>query len=109
MSKQSNERATSVHPTQAEAAKEARELARRDATDFYLHAQDGRVREHHSYEEASRSEKEETAGHADLGAQVEAHQEVSGPEKALDITQDDHEPFGEASDGAEEVRAVATE
>lgn len=106
--REGNERATSVHPTQAEAAEEGREVARRDATEFFLHAQDGRVREHHSYEEASRSEKEETAGHAAPGAQEDTHQVASGPEKALDVTQDD-EPFGEASDDIEEGQAVATE
>jgi uncharacterized protein (TIGR02271 family) len=49
-------RATSVHPTQAEAAKEAREIARRDQTEFFLHAQDGRVREHRSYGEGTGEE-----------------------------------------------------
>jgi len=51
--RESSERATSVHPTQSEAAKEGRELARRDGTEFFLHAQDGRVREHRSYGEGS--------------------------------------------------------
>jgi uncharacterized protein (TIGR02271 family) len=49
--REGSERATSVHPTQSEAAKEGRELARRDETEFFLHAQDGRVREHRNYGE----------------------------------------------------------
>ncbi len=53
-------RAVSLHPTQAEAAEEGRELARRAGTEFYLHAQDGRVREHRNYgEEPSAGESDE--------------------------------------------------
>ena len=106
--REGNERATSVHPTQAEAAKEGRELAHRDETEFFLHARDGRIREHHSYEKPSRSEKEEAAGHAVPGAQEEPSQEASGSEKATDVAQDD-EPFAEATDDAEEVHAYAAE
>lgn len=53
--REGNERATSTHPTQAEAAKEGREIARRDETEFFLHAQDGRIREHHTYGEAEKT------------------------------------------------------
>lgn len=49
--RENSEQATSLHPTQSEAAKEGRELARQEGTEFFLHAQDGRVREHRSYEE----------------------------------------------------------
>ena len=49
--REGSERATSVQPTQAEAAKEGREIARREKVEFFLHAQDGRVREHRSYGE----------------------------------------------------------
>lgn len=56
------ERATSIHPTQYEAATEGRELARRDETEFFLHAQDGRVREHRSYEEELSSTPSEDKG-----------------------------------------------
>ena len=59
--REGSERATSVHPTQAEAAKEGRDIARREKTEFFLHAQDGRVREHRSYEEEPRP-AEEAAG-----------------------------------------------
>jgi uncharacterized protein (TIGR02271 family) len=51
-------RASSVHPTQAEATKEGRDIARREETEFFLHAQDGRIREHRSYgQETSATEK----------------------------------------------------
>ena len=106
--REGNERATSVHETQAEAAEVGRELARRNETEFFLHAQDGRIREHHSYEEASRSEKAEAAGHATLEVQEDALQEASSSEKATDAAQGD-EPFDEATDDAEEVHAPATD
>ena len=51
-------RATSVHRTQSEAAKQGRDIARREETEFFLHAQDGRVREHRSYGEGARSAEE---------------------------------------------------
>jgi hypothetical protein len=38
--RESNERATSVHPTQAEAAKDERAIARRDEIEFFLRTQD---------------------------------------------------------------------
>jgi uncharacterized protein (TIGR02271 family) len=59
--REGNARATSIHPTQAEAAEEGRGIARRDRTEFFLHALDGRIREHNSYEEESRP-AEEAAG-----------------------------------------------
>ena len=49
--REGNSRATSVHPTQAEAAEIGRDLARRDGTEFFLHGQDGQVREHRDYGE----------------------------------------------------------
>jgi uncharacterized protein (TIGR02271 family) len=56
------ERANSVHPTQSEAATKGRELARQNATEFFLHAQDGRVREHRNYEEEPSSTPSEDKG-----------------------------------------------
>jgi len=47
--REGNQRATSVHRTQAEAAESGRELARRDGTEFFIHGQDGQIREHHDY------------------------------------------------------------
>src|SRR5688572_21285620 len=55
-----NDRATSLHPTQAEAAKAGREIARRDQTRFLLHGRDGRIRElsdygkHHKHSHSSK-------------------------------------------------------
>ena len=49
--REGNQRATSVHPTQTEAAESGRELARRDGTEFFLHGQDGQIREHRDYRE----------------------------------------------------------
>ena len=60
--REGSERATSVHPTQAEAAKEGRDIARRDKTEFFLHAQDGRIREHNSYDVEPSPVKEAAAG-----------------------------------------------
>src|SRR5918911_267637 len=59
--REGSERASSVHPTQAEATKEGRNIARREETEFFLHAQDGRVREHRSYGEGAPTAKEEAA------------------------------------------------
>src|ERR687889_1800493 len=47
--REGNRRATSTHPTQSEAAESGRELARRDKSEFFLHAQDGQIREHRDY------------------------------------------------------------
>lgn len=55
--REGNERATSVHSTQADAAKVGRDIARRDETEFFLHAQDGRIREHNNYGEGGAAEK----------------------------------------------------
>ncbi|MBA2714886.1 MAG: DUF2382 domain-containing protein [Rubrobacteraceae bacterium] len=49
--REGNIRATSTHPTQSEAAESGRELARRDGTEFFLHGQDGQIREHRDYRE----------------------------------------------------------
>lgn len=57
-------RASSVHPTQSEAAKEGRDIARYEATEFFLHAQDGRVREHRDYAEAKPSAEKGVVGQA---------------------------------------------
>ena len=47
--REGKERATSVHPTQAEAAKAGREVARKEGSVFLLHAKDGRVRDRSDY------------------------------------------------------------
>src|SRR5829696_6429426 len=56
--REGNQRATSVHPTQSEAAESGRELARRDGVEFFLHGQDGHVREHHDYRGEETAENE---------------------------------------------------
>ncbi len=53
--REGNKRATSIHPTQSEAAESGRDLARRDKTEFFLHAQDGQIREHRDYREGQPS------------------------------------------------------
>jgi len=49
--REGNDRATSVHPTQAQAARAGREIARKDGTEFLLHAKDGRIRDRSDYGE----------------------------------------------------------
>ena len=56
--REGNKRATSTHPTQSEAAESGRELARRDKSEFFLHAQDGQIREHRDYRDGQRSADE---------------------------------------------------
>jgi uncharacterized protein (TIGR02271 family) len=53
--REGNKRATSTHPTQSEAAESGRDLARRDKTEFFLHALDGKIREHRDYSEGQSS------------------------------------------------------
>src|SRR5215216_1700525 len=62
--RESHERASSVHSTQSEAAKEGRDIARREETEFFLHARDGRVREHRSYGEGPPSADKGVVGQA---------------------------------------------
>ena len=71
--REGNERATSVHSTQAEAAKEGRNIARSNETEFFLHAQDGRIREHSNYGEVEAAEKggEVTEGVQNLAQQIQ--------------------------------------
>jgi uncharacterized protein (TIGR02271 family) len=56
--REGNKRATSTHPTQSEAAEIGRDLARRDKSEFFLHAQDGQIREHRDYGEGQPSADE---------------------------------------------------
>ena len=56
--REGNRRATSFHPTQSEATESGRDLARRDGTEFFLHGQDGQIREHHDYGEGQTSADE---------------------------------------------------
>jgi uncharacterized protein (TIGR02271 family) len=56
--REGNKRATSTHATQSEAAESGRDLARRDRTEFFLHGQDGQIREHRDYSEGQTSADE---------------------------------------------------
>src|SRR5215218_8175312 len=56
--REGNKRATSTHPTQSDAAASGRDLARRDKSEFFLHAQDGQIREHRDYREGQPSADE---------------------------------------------------
>ena len=42
-------RASSTHSTQADAAKAAREQARQDQVEHFIHGRDGKIRERNSY------------------------------------------------------------
>ena len=44
-----NRRVTSVHETQKEATEAAREIARKQRSELFVHGQDGRIRERDSY------------------------------------------------------------
>src|SRR5215211_7970236 len=56
--REGNKRATSTHATQSEADESGRDLARRDRTEFFLHGQDGQIREHRDYSEGQTSADE---------------------------------------------------
>lgn len=47
--KEGNERASSVHGTQAEALQQARDQGRRDQVEVVTHGRDGRIRDSDSY------------------------------------------------------------
>jgi sporulation protein YlmC with PRC-barrel domain len=127
--REGNQRAASVYRTQAEAAKEGRHIARRDRTEFFLHAQDGRIREHGSYGEGTPSEKADAAGqsqetadaatkgasvvgrvpeaanHAHQGAEEDAGQEEGRAGRVVGVARSEDMP-GDKTDGTE-ARALA--
>lgn len=47
--REGSERASSLHDTQKQAEKKGRETARRDKVEFYLHNQQGQIRDRDSY------------------------------------------------------------
>jgi sporulation protein YlmC with PRC-barrel domain len=108
--REGTQRATSVYPTQAEAAKEGRHIARRDRTEFFLHAQDGKIREHSSYGEGTPSETADAAGQsqktADAGTKG-ARVARRAPEAAGHATQGGEEDAGREEDRAGRVVGVA--
>jgi uncharacterized protein (TIGR02271 family) len=72
------DRAISIHPTQAEAAEAGREIAREDGTEFLLHARDGRIRDRRDYGEAPVRPEEDPAEAGVLGSATRATDEVVG-------------------------------
>ena len=60
--REGNERATSVHRTQAEAAEVGRGVARKDRTAFLLHAKDGHIRDRSDYGGGPSPSKERPEG-----------------------------------------------
>ena len=62
--REGNDRATSVRRTQAQAAREGRDIARRHETGFLLHGKDGRIREHNDYGNGHRPQEGTPAGRA---------------------------------------------
>ena len=92
--REGSERATSVQPTQAEAAKEGREIARREKVEFFLHAQDGRVREHRNYGEGTPP--------SDKGVVSQATDTVGAVTGAIDTAV---QALGQAGDATREAEA----
>jgi uncharacterized protein (TIGR02271 family) len=78
--REGNERATSVHRTQSEAAKEGRDIARRDETEFLLHANDGRVRDSSDYGTSTTEGAQERAASEDQRQNEEQGTEKRGQE-----------------------------
>jgi uncharacterized protein (TIGR02271 family) len=126
--REGNDRATSVHPTQAEAAKAGRDIARRDRTGFMLHGRDGRIRERsdynqdpkepedpHSQKGDSTSQPAEAVGEAIRGAGgavgqvVGAAGQLVGRSGQTTDTAQDGETFDETTEDNEEVRGLTDE
>ena len=76
--REGNIRATSTHPTQSEAAESGRELARRDGTEFFLHGQDGQIREHRDYREGQESGDVLDTALGTVGTVAEAADGITG-------------------------------
>lgn len=47
--KEGNSRASGVYDTQQEASQRAREIARREHSELFIHGEDGKIRERNSY------------------------------------------------------------
>lgn len=84
--REGNIRATSTHPTQSEAAESGRDLARRDGTEFFLHGQDGHIREHHDYREEQDTGDVVDTTLGTVGTVTEAADGITGTAaQALDV------------------------
>ena len=55
--REGSERASSLHDTQQQTEKKGRETARRNKTEFYLHNQQGQIRDRDSYGSDPKSSK----------------------------------------------------
>jgi hypothetical protein len=102
--REGNERTTSLHPTQAEAEKEGRDIARREETAFFLHAQDGSVREQISYGEAIPEEGTDLSeGNLQDQQQGGGAQDAVGQvtDQASQATQGVQDTAGQATDQAQ--------
>jgi uncharacterized protein (TIGR02271 family) len=107
--REGSERATSVYPTQSEAAKVGRELSRQDGTEFFLHAQDGRVREHRSYGEGLPTAPPEDSGIADQATETAGAVTgglVGTAARAVGAAGADEGTSDEEGNDAEEVRGL---
>ena len=106
--REGNKRATSTHATQSEAAESGRDLAKRDSTEFFLHGQDGQIREHRDY-----SEVEDAAGEGivdttlgTVGTVTDAADGITGAAaQAFGPDTAQRDPAGEAAAGTGRARS----
>jgi uncharacterized protein (TIGR02271 family) len=98
--REGNETATSVHPTQAEAAEAGREMARKDMTSFLLHAKDGHVRDRSDYSEDPSPQREEPEGPGAGTAGEAARTTGDVVDRASGIVEGTLGQLGEALQGA---------
>jgi hypothetical protein len=103
--REGNERATSLHPTQAEAEKEGRAIARREGTAFFLLARDGSVREQISYGEAIPEEGTDLS-EGNQQDQQQGRQDGGGTQDAAGQATDQ---AGQAAQGVQGTAGQATE
>src|SRR5215204_724255 len=116
--REGNKRATSTHPTQSDAAESGRDLARRDKSEFFLHARNGQIREHRDYREGQPSADEgsvdtvsETVGTVTdvvggtTGVVAQAAGGASqGTETSADREEDQDDRVAHAASGGERTR-----
>jgi uncharacterized protein (TIGR02271 family) len=118
--REGNDRATSVRRTQAEAAREGRDIARRHETEFLLHGKDGQIREHNDYGSGHRPQEEIPSGQATEsfapGTRTTAGSASEGADQPADRSgreaTDTHpggETLHEGTDDTKEVRGVTDE
>ena len=109
--REGNMRATSTHATQSEAAESGRDLARRDGTEFFLHGQDGQIREHRDYREDQPTNEEGILDTAlgTVGTVTEAADGITGTAaQALDVGDERRETGTEATASREKDTPAGT-